>query len=836
MLELSSNLVQLGAHTADKTQAIRDVAALLAHAGNIHPDYAEGMLDRERTANTYIGSGVAIPHGTPGTKHLVRHTGIAVLQVPAGVPWGDNGERAHLIVGIAAQGDEHIEVLRRLTRVLADPAQAEHLTRTTHAADIITALTGTAPADAPSPAPRDLPHALTVTLPNPMGMHARPASVLAKLAQASGTHVQIRVGDRTADASSIMQLLQLGARRGSELVLSTDAPGADATLTALRDAIARGLGDDLNAPLPSAAPTRRAPDWTPRTPTSTLEGLGASGGLAIGVTRQHRQQDLTVPEHGSDALTEGTHLDRALDATLRDLGALAADLRARGAADRAAIFDAHATLVQDPDLLRDATARILDGASAAHAVYTAGQDRAQAMARLDDPTLAARAADLSDVTRRVVRHLLGVEPQTPMQAGAPVVLLAPDLAPGDTATLDPQQVLALCTAQGGPTSHTAIIARGLGLPAVVGAGDALLTVPDGTPCIVDGDAGFVYLNPSDADLASAREHQAAQHRAAQAARAARHQRATTLDGHTVEVAANINRANAAPAALDAGAEGVGLMRTEFLFLEADSAPSEDDQYAAYLAMSEALGEHPLIIRTLDIGGDKDVPYLGLQREDNSFLGLRGIRLCFERPDLFLPQLRAIYRAARDGGRNIRVMFPMIATPAEFRRARNIAEQVRTELGAPEVPLGLMIEVPSAALTADELARDADFFSIGTNDLTQYVLAMDRLHPVLARQADALHPAVLRAVDLTVRAARAHGRWVGVCGGAAGDEAGALVLAGLGVHELSVSTPQVPTVKAALRTQRLADLQVLAQRALAANDAAEVRGLVADVLNAAQVQA
>ncbi|WP_169737123.1 phosphoenolpyruvate--protein phosphotransferase, partial [Deinococcus pimensis] len=251
----------------------------------------------------------------------------------------------------------------------------------------------------------------------------------------------------------------------------------------------------------------------------------------------------------------------------------------------------------------------------------------------------------------------------------------------------------------------------------------------------------------------------------------------TRDGVRVEVAANVNRAADAKGALDAGAEGVGLMRTEFLFLEREHVPTEEEQEREYREMAAALGDRPLVIRTLDIGGDKDVPYLGLAHEDNSFLGLRGIRLCFERPDLFLPQLRAVARASRDHP-NIHLMFPMISTLEDFRRARALFDTVREELGAPRVPLGVMIEVPSAALLAHALAPEVDFFSVGTNDLTQYTLAMDRLHPQLARQTDAMHPAVLRLVALTVEAAERHGKWVGVCGGAAGDDVGALVLTGL----------------------------------------------------------
>jgi phosphocarrier protein FPr len=290
----------------------------------------------------------------------------------------------------------------------------------------------------------------------------------------------------------------------------------------------------------------------------------------------------------------------------------------------------------------------------------------------------------------------------------------------------------------------------------------------------------------------------------------------------VEVAANINRAAEAPKAIEAGAEGVGLMRTEFLFLARNSIPTEDEQFEAYRAMAQAMEGRPVIIRTLDIGGDKEVPYLHLPKEDNAFLGVRGLRLCLIRPDLFIPQLRAIYRAAAYG--RIHIMFPMISTLEDVERARAITEQVRQELNAPPVPLGIMVEVPSAVILADHLAPEVDFFSIGTNDLTQYTLAMDRLNPQLARQADALHPAVLRMIERTAQAAKKAGKWVGVCGGLAGDLKGAVILTGLGVTELSVSVPSIAAVKAEIRSRSLEDMQRIAQQALQCRTAAEVRAL------------
>jgi len=400
--------------------------------------------------------------------------------------------------------------------------------------------------------------------------------------------------------------------------------------------------------------------------------------------------------------------------------------------------------------------------------------------------------------------------------------VAEDLTPSDTAALDPATILGFCTAGGGPTSHTAIIARSLNIPAVVGAGPAVLDQPDGVIGILDGTRGNLYLDPSESDLEGAKEIQVVLQEMRDAEYKARYEPALTTDGHRVEVVANIGKAAEAAQAVNAGGEGVGLLRTEFLYLDREGPPTEEEQYTAYLEMIEALGGLPLIVRTLDIGGDKEVPYLNLPAEANPFLGVRGIRLCLARPELFVPQLRAIYRASKHGP--IKIMFPMIATVEDLLKAKEIAEQVRQDVGADPVEIGIMIEVPSAVVLADKLAQEADFFSIGTNDLTQYVLAMDRLHPMLAKQADGLHPAVLRLVDQTVTAATVAGKWVGVCGGIAGDPKGAVILIGLGVTELSMSIPSIAAVKAKLRNISLADAKAVAQRALACQNSADVRGL------------
>lgn len=821
MITINEQQVQLQARAATKQEAIRLAGQLLVESGCIDAGYIASMLGREQVANTYLGNGLAIPHGLPQDRDLIKRTGITVVQAPAGVTWNP-GETAHLIVGIAAKSDEHIEVLRRLTRVLGDEEQVARLIQTTDPRDIIEALTGERPAAPPrSDEAADYANFFDAVILNKTGLHARPAATFVDLAKRYQADIKVRRGASVANGKSLLSLLQLGVEHGMTVRVSAQGPDAAAALDALQTAIAVGLGDEPEEQLPPA-PTSGMQGWVPQAAGATIPGIPASSGLAIGPVRQYKQQSVVVADHPGDPATEGNQLQNALNAAQNELDQLHEEVKTRLGSGKAAIFRVHAEFLNDAALVMQAISLIYQGHSAAWAWQQVINERVSQMQKLDDPLLAGRAVDLSDVGQRVLRHLVGAAEERPVALTEPAILVAEDLTPSDTAALDPDMILGLCTARGGPTSHTAILARGLGLPAVVGAGEAVLDVASGTPGILDGESGKLYLKPSEADVEAARNLQQQLHRQQDAASATRFAPAITTDGYRVEVAANINRASDAPQALEAGAEGVGLMRTEFLFLARNSAPSEDEQFEAYRALAQALAGRPLIIRTLDIGGDKEVPYLHLPKEDNSFLGVRGIRLCLARSDLFIPQLRAIYRATPYG--QIHIMFPMIATLEDWERARAIAEQVRQDLNAPPVPMGVMIEVPSAVVLADHFAREVDFFSIGTNDLTQYTLAMDRLHPQLARQADGLHPAVLRMVEQTVQAASKVGKWVGVCGGIAGDPKGAVILTGLGVSELSVSIPSIAAVKAEIRSHSLSEMQRIAQQALQCRTAAEVRSL------------
>jgi len=819
MISMDAKAVRVGARAADKTDAIRQVGQILVEAGFIEPGYVDSLLARERVANTFLGNGIAIPHGVPKDRDLIKKTGVAVLQVPEGVEWNP-GDRVHLVVGIAAKSDEHMQILTNLTDVLGNADEAARLAHTADPADIARRLSAgpSAAAVGSQPLPDDLANHFDIVIAGPHGLHARPATALVEVAKGFAATVRIRHGNRVGDAKSLIALLNLGVESGATIRVMAEGPDAVEALAALREAIEGGLEEE-EAPSSQGGQAAEYIVWE----GPTLAGVAASPGMALGPVWQFQRGKIVLAATARDPAAELTRLERAIESAKRELAELYEEVKAKAGAGRAAIFKAHAEFLDDRGLKDGAEALIRhDARSAGYAWERSFTGQAKALAAQKDALLAARATDLRDVGRRVLRLLAERIEDAPKLPDTPVILVADDLSPSDTARLDPAVALGICTAAGGPTSHTAIIARSLGIPAVVGAGDSLLDIADGTTVVLDGNTGTLVLAPTDADRAAAQRVRADLAVQREAERRACYQPAIMTDGARVEVVANIAAPVEAAKAVEAGGEGVGLLRTEFLFLGRDQAPTEDEQAAAYGEMVRALNGLPIIIRTLDIGGDKAVPYMAMPAEENPFLGERGIRLCLNRPELFRTQLRAIFRAAALGP--VRIMFPMIATLEELLRAKALTEEVRLELGADPVEIGIMIEVPSAVMMAEELAAEADFFSVGSNDLTQYTLAVDRMHPVLSRQADGLHPAVLRMIERTVRAADKAGKWVGVCGGIAGDPLGVVLLTGLGVRELSVSIPSIAAVKAQIRGLSMERARALAQRALACSTAAQVRRL------------
>jgi phosphoenolpyruvate-protein phosphotransferase len=820
-MELERSNIQLRARVANKAEAIRQAGNLLVNSQYIKPGYIDSMMSREKVANTYLGNGISIPHGLPKDRDLILRTGISVLQVPDGLTW-NRGETVYLVVGIAARSDEHIEVLANLTNILDDQETIRKLVTTNDPDDIVAVLSRSREGRvAPAEVPADLPTYVDLTIVNPTGLHARPATVFASIAKGFESEVRVRHDGQVANGKSLASLLKLGIEGGSTVRVMAQGPDEAAALQVLKAAVESGLSEEEEAPA-AAETLRPAYEWEAEPGGTVVPGVPASPGLAIGPLRYLKHSKFVVEAMAKDPDVEKTRLKQAIEAARAQLNDLYQEVKERTGAGKASIFLAHAEFLDDPDLEQDVVAQIEAGSSAGWAWQHVVEQRVSELQKLDDPLIAGRAVDLGDVGNRVLRFLAHHLAEEPTMPAEPVILVAEDLTPSDTAGLDPAFVLGFCTAGGGPTSHSTIIARALGIPAIVSAGPALLHQPEGGVAILDGNRGNLYVEPSLATLAAAQKAQQSLAELREAEKLRCYEPAMMTDGYRIEVVANIGHAAEAEQAVNAGGEGVGLLRTEFLFLERSTPPTEEEQFDAYREMVRALNGLPLIIRTLDIGGDKSAPYLNMPAEDNPFLGVRGIRLCLARPELFRTQLRAIYRVSEYGP--VKIMFPMISILEDLEAAKTMAAEVRWEVGADLVDIGIMIEVPSAVLMADQFAQEADFFSIGTNDLTQYTLAMDRLHPMLAKQADGLHPAVLRMVDRTVKAATAAGKWVGVCGGIAGDPKGAAILAGLGVAELSVAIPSIAAVKAQIRRLSFEGTQALARQALACRTADEVRAL------------
>jgi multiphosphoryl transfer protein len=680
---------------------------------------------------------------------------------------------------------------------------------------------------------------LTVT--NRLGLHARPAGRIVGLLaghEAAVTLENVDTGRGPVRADSLNAIVTLGVRQGHELVARGRGRDAAAALDALAELAEARFGDPPDADVPAPASTggssperdaseRDASHGDP----ATLNGRAGAPGLARGeVHRLTSSVAASLPERTVDDVeAEQVRLHGALERAAEGLRAAQAGLTGNADPAAADILEAQLLLLADPLLVEDALEHIADHAlDAARAWQRAVTAVAASYRDLDDPYLAERAADVEAIGVEVLRHLLGGdEVATTAPSG---VVVAQDLSPAETARLDPGRVEAIVTAGGSPTGHAALIARSLGIPSVVGVGPQALRIEDGITIVVDGDRGVVELAPGADRLSEVERIVAERATVREEARVAAQRPARTTDGTAVEVLANVGSADDARRAHEAGADGIGLLRSELLFLDRPDAPDEAEQCALYEKICIAMQGRPVVLRTLDVGGDKPLPYVPDAGELNPFLGVRGLRLALAHPErLLLPQLRAALRVA--ASHPLRLMVPMVTTLAELQAVRTLVDQARTELvdrGGPvaeHLAIGTMVEVPALALRAEELVTEVDFLSIGTNDLTQYVLAAERGNAGVDHLADPLDPAVLRLVAGVCEAATGVGVPVAVCGGVASDPAAVAVLLGLGVRELSVPATDVPIIKQQVRLTELSDSVGLAGEALAARSAAEVRELM-----------
>lgn len=669
---------------------------------------------------------------------------------------------------------------------------------------------------------------------NQSGLHARPAAKF--VATTAQFQSQIQVRNLTKDTKfvrgdSINQVAMLGVRQGHEIEITAFGDDANEALAALQALVEANFGEAETVLEPHSEVKAEVLQIQ-----GELLGIPASPGVAIAPVFQYHSTPIQVQEHYvEDVAAEWQRLQTAIQIAQQQIQALQSNRVSQNSKYQAAIFDVHLLFLSDPALLEPVQQQIFEQHQNAEAAwqFVVNELVAKYLA-LEEPYLRERANDVIDVGQRVLRSLLGNTTNT-LDLPQPSILVTDDLTPSDTAELDPEKVLGICTTLGSATSHSAILASALGIPAVVGVAPEVLHLTNGTLLAIDGESGNVWVEPDSSSLAALEAKRNAKIVTQQQALAQAKEPAITGDGKRVTIVANISGIADAQLALERGAEGVGLLRTEFLYLDRQTAPTEEEQLAVYQAIAQVMDQRPLIIRTLDVGGDKPLTYLSLQPETNPFLGWRGIRFCLDQPDILKTQLRAILRASLR--HQIKVMFPMVGTVAEVKAAKEILLQVQTELHQAGIAfdeameVGIMVEVPSAVVIANHLAAIVDFFSIGTNDLSQYIMAADRTNPRVAKLADGLHPSVLQMIHQTVLAAHKAGIWVGLCGELAADPLAAPILLGLGIDEFSLNPQAIPILKQTISQLTVAEAEAIAASALKLDSAAKVRALVLDLVTA-----
>lgn len=567
---------------------------------------------------------------------------------------------------------------------------------------------------------------------------------------------------------------------------------------------------------------------------SFLNGIAASSGIAIAKAYRLVEPDLSFDKKTvENAEQEVERFQAALAESKGELEVIRDNAHKDLGADKAAIFDAHLLVLSDPELISPIEDKIkTDKVNAESALKETADMFITMFEQMDNEYMKERAADIRDVTKRVLSHLLGVQIANPSMIAEEVIIIAEDLTPSDTAQLNRQFVKGFTTDIGGRTSHSAIMARSMEIPAVVGTKESTKQIKNGDLVIVDGLKGLVHINPTPEAIAEyEEEHRKFEEQKAEWAKLV-NEKSVTADGHHVELAANIGTPKDLKGVVENGGEGVGLYRTEFLYMGRDQLPTEDEQFESYKAVLEGMSGKPVVVRTLDIGGDKELPYLNLPKEMNPFLGFRAIRLCLEEQDMFRTQLRALLRASTYG--NLKIMFPMIATLEEFRQGKAILEEEKQKLVsegaevADNIEIGIMVEIPSTAVMADQFAKEVDFFSVGTNDLIQYTMAADRMNERVSYLYQPYNPAILRLVKMVIDAAHKEGKWAGMCGEMAGDETAIPLLLGLGLDEFSMSATSILKARSQISRLNKKDMEALAEKALHMNTAEEVVQAVKEI--------
>lgn len=666
------------------------------------------------------------------------------------------------------------------------------------------------------------------------GIHARPAAALAQVAKNFNGEILIFKNEQFANLKSVVSILSLSVEKNDTVIFEAHGVDAKSVVEALQNLLVHGLADHHDSvSKPQTKSQLLTMNLQPAQKTNPFEfrGVMASPGAVYGKIKKLESKDVFVEKKISteSVAVELNKIESALVNAAGGLKVLIDGLKAGD--DRAAIFEAHLELLHDPEIAAQTRKQIELGLTAESAWQTSTQEIKKTLESLNNEVMAGRAHDLHDVSQRVLKTMLGLEVDhslLDLPSGENFILIAQNLTPSDMAFINPKAIKGLCTVEGGASSHVAIIARSMGIASIAAVDASVMQVSENTLAILDATRGLLKTKPTDLEITEVQYDISVQQDKLSKNKKSALLPAMTLDGHTIDVFANIGKLSEAKDAVDHGAEGVGLLRSEFLFLHRATAPSEAEQLEKYKEIISAFNHdqvRPVIIRTLDVGGDKPLSYLPMAAEENPFLGIRGLRLSLLSPDMFRTQLKALLQVKPISA--LQIMFPMVTTLSELIQAKTILAEECQKQNISAISVGIMIEVPSAALLAESFAPHVDFFSIGSNDLTQYTLAIDRGHRDLARMADGLHPSVLKLIKMTCDAAHKYKKMVGVCGGIAGDAQAVPLLIGLGVHELSVSVPAIPDVKAQIRKLKKSDCFELVTKALTLAEASDVRELITE---------
>lgn len=824
---LTKQDIGLNLQAKNKNDAIQQIADFLIQNGRVSLEYKEGMIAREREVSTYLMNGVAIPHGVNESKKYIKNSGIFIGQFPDGVIWNEKNDVVYIVCGLASNSDAHLDVLARLTTIVMEESLVKQLAETKGVNEFLKIFSGEENVKSQLEESKIEGKSKTILFTGENGMHARPATFIAEYAQAyPDTEIKIHAKGKSCTAKSMPAILTLNISPQTEITVSAKGINEDEALSKIVSYIEETVNHEKLASVEEDAENIYDPIKLEED-SKYIAGIKASAGMAVGRVFKLELDEFNLVEKAGKKEEEIKLLHNALHIAKEQLLDLKEEMKTQNLDKEAEIVDSHIMIFRDELILQKIEEQINAGYSAPYSVNKAFDTQIILLEQLEDSVLRARSYDMKDVKVRLLRILENKNETQSLPVSEPFILVSKELTPTQTATLNKHPVLGICTVLGGETSHMAILARALGIPAIVGMGEDLLQVSEEQEVILDAQSGRLIINPSKELIVKAQKisnehrlHHAKEEKEAQ-------MEAITEDGIKIDVLCNIANAEDATLVSQKGGEGVGLFRTEFLFENNIEKPSVDEQYRCMVKVASALGNLPIIVRVMDIGGDKPVSWLKMPHEDNPFLGIRGIRLLLRNPQVFEEQLSAIYKAAlwqKEQGRQItfHIMFPMIARTSEFLRAKKIALKVRDEVQAPDIPLGIMIETPAAALISEHIAKEVDFFSIGTNDLTQYTLAMDRVHPELSKDADSLHPSVLRLINMTVKGAVAYKKQVGVCGNMAADPVMLTALIAFGIRDVSVSPANVATAKYLIRRLNTKELESLNEQIMNSGSGTEVR--------------